>query len=410
MKLWIVGLIAITYLIDLIVTLINDRHSRKPIPAHAQGIYDQERYLKWLSYSMETMRYEIVTKTVMIALMLILLVSGAFGLLEQWTNRLFDHPILQTLAFLGGFGLFSLIVGLPFSYYKTFVIEEKFGFNTTTHKTFFLDLLKGVSLAAVLGGSVIALVQFLYLTFHEQLWRFLLSAWGVLSALVLLFAVLNTKVFVKLFNKLTPLPDDELKEAIQALAAKVGFNVRAISVMDASKRSTKLNAFFSGVGQTREVVLFDTLLEKLDREEILAVLAHELGHAVHRDVPRLLGVQVALLGLYTVLIGGILQTPQLGEAFGVSGGHFGFSLVLFSLLAGPVDLILSLPVNAISRKAEYAADAFAAKMAGISPTLRALRKLAQENLANLNPHSLYVLLHYTHPPIPERLRAVSAQE
>ncbi len=409
MNLWIIGLVTVMYAVDLIVTLINDRHSRQPIPAHAQGIYDSQRYAAWLEYSMATMRHEIVTKTVMVMILLILLLSGAFGALERWTNAWFDHPILQTLAFLGIFGLFSMMVHLPFRYYKTFVIEQKFGFNTTTRKTFFLDLLKGMWLAIGLGGPVVAFLHFLYLTFQERLWLFLISAWLTLGVLVILVVMLSTRVFIKLFNKLTPLPDGELKEAIQALAARVGFNVRAISVMDASKRSTKLNAFFSGLGRTREVVLFDTLLEKLDQDEILAVLAHELGHAVHRDVPRMLTLQIALFGLYVGLIGLILQTPELGQAFGSSGVHFGFSLVLFNILAGPLDLILSIPINALSRKAEYVADAFAARMAGVLPTLGALRKLAQENLANLNPHPLYVLLHYTHPPIPERLRAVSGQ-
>lgn len=406
MQLLILALVAFMYLIDLAVTLINDRYSRQPLPTAARGIYDDERYAQWLDYSLATLRHGILAKTVLTALLLSLLGFGAFGLLERWTNAWFSQPLLQTLAFLGMFGLLSLIVGLPFNYYKTFVIEARFGFNKTTHQTFFIDLLKSILLAVVLGGGVVSLLYFLYTAFIQQLWLFILSAWGALSVIIVVLFVLNTKVFVKLFNKLTPLPDGELKESIQTLARKVGFNVNAISVMDASKRSTKLNAFFSGLGKTREVVLFDTLIEKLKKDEILSVLAHELGHAIHKDVPRLLGAQIAVLGIYAALIGFILQNPALAQAFGLSGVHFGFSLVLFGILSEPLDLLLSLPVNAISRRAEYAADAFAAQLAGAQPTQSALRILAQENLANLNPHPLYILLHYTHPPIPERLRAI----
>lgn len=406
MQALILGLIAVIYLIDLAVTLINDRYSRQPLPEGARGIYDDEKYAKWLDYSMATLRHSILAKTALTALLLALLAFGAFGLLERWTKAWFSQPLLQTLAFLGAFGLLNLIVGLPFRYYKTFVIEEKFGFNKTTHKTFFLDILKSLLLAIVLGGGMVTLLYFLYATFIEQLWLFIGSAWGALSVITIILFILNTKVFVKLFNKLTPLPEGELRNEIEALAGKVGFNIRAISVMDASKRSSKLNAFFSGLGKTREVVLFDTLIEKLKKDEILSVLAHELGHATHKDVPRLMGVQIAVMGIYAALIGFLLQSPALAQAFGLSGVHFGFSVVLFGILSEPLDLLISLPVNVISRRAEYAADAFAAKQTGAPAMMNALRTLAQENLSNLNPHPLYILLHYSHPPIPERLRAI----
>ncbi len=407
MQTLIITLVIVMYAIDLVITLVNDRHSRQPLPPQARGIYDDEKYAKWLDYSLATLRHDILAKTVMTVLLLALLAFGAFGALERWTNDWFGQPLLRTLAFLGAFAILNLIIGLPFSYYKTFVIEEKFGFNTTTHRTFLLDILKGLLLTIVLGGGVVSLLYFLYTRFIEQLWLFIVSAWSALSLPLVLLFMLNTKVFVKLFNKLTPLPEGELRNEIEALARQVGFNVRAISVMDASKRSTKLNAFFSGLGKTREVVLFDTLLEKLNVEEILSVLAHELGHAVHKDALRLLAVQIAVFGLYAGLIGIILQSPELAQAFGLSGVHFGFSLVLFSILAEPIDLLLSIPVNYISRRAEFAADAFAAKMTDARSMSNALRILAQENLANLNPHSLYVLLHYNHPPIPERLRAIA---
>jgi STE24 endopeptidase len=253
---------------------------------------------------------------------------------------------------------------------------------------------------------LVALLNAIYLEFANNLWFFVLYAWVILTIVMIILFVLNTKVFVKIFNKLTPLPEGDLREKIHSLAEKVGFNVKAISVMDASKRSTKLNAFFSGLGKTREVVLYDTLVEKLDDEEILSVLAHELGHAVHKDIPRMLALQIAMFGLYAVVIGFILQSDALAQAFGLSGVHLGFGLLLFSILMAPLDLLISLPVNAISRKAEYAADAFAAKYAGKVSTMKALKLLAQENLANLTPHPVYVKVHYNHPTIPQRLEAI----
>lgn len=409
MQALILGLIIVIYLIDVTVTIINDRHSRQPLPEHTRGIYDDTQYNRWLAYSLANLRHGLLAKTVLTGLLLVLLASGTFGWLERLTSSWFQQPLLQTLAFLGAFGFLNFIISLPFNYYRIFVIEEQFGFNKTTHRTFILDMLKSIALATVLGGVVISLLFLLYTTFSEQLWVFILAAWATLSLIIVVLFALNTRIFVKLFNKLTPLPEGELRDEIEALARQAGFEVRAISVMDASKRSSKLNAFFSGLGRTREVVLFDTLLEKLKKEQILSVLAHELGHAVHKDVPRLLGMQIVVLAIYAVLIGFILQTPALAQAFGLSGVHFGFSLVLFGILAEPLDLLLSFPVNAISRRAEYAADAFAARLAGTEPTASALRILAQENLANLNPHPLYVLLHYTHPPIPERLRAINRQ-
>ena len=403
----IIGLIALMYVIDLVITLINYKNRTQPIPEIARYIYDQEKYTKWLNYFMETMRFEIIVKFVSTALLLGLLIFGFFGYLERITLQWFNHPILQTLAFLGVFGLLSMLISLPFDYYATFVIEEKYGFNKTTHKTFIVDLLKSILVAAVLGGGLVALLNAVYLEFIDHIWWFILYAWVILTIVMIILFVLNTKVFVKIFNKLTPLPDGELRDKIQALAEKVGFSVKAISVMDASKRSTKLNAFFSGLGKTREVVLFDTLVEKLDDEEILSVLAHELGHAVHKDVPKMLAMQILMFGLYAVVIGFILQSASLAQAFGLSGVNLGFSLILFSVLISPLEFLLGFPLNHISRKAEYAADAFATKYVGKEATSGAFKVLAQENLSNLTPHPLYVLVHYNHPTIPQRLEAIS---
>ncbi|MEN6408644.1 MAG: M48 family metallopeptidase [Anaerolineaceae bacterium] len=402
----VIGIIVLMFVFDLAVTLVNYQHRKQPISPIVQDIYDQEKYAKWLNYSMETTRFEIIVNAISTILILCLLVFGVFGILERWTNGWFQNDILRTLSFLGVYFIFSSLINLPFAYYETFVIEEKYGFNKSTPKTFFIDQLKSLLVSAILFGVLLGVLNVLYLTFIDRLWLFILTAWGILSAVIVVINILNTKVFIRIFNKLTPLPDGTLKKRIESLAAKVGFNVTAISIMDASRRSTKLNGFFSGIGKTREVVLFDTLLDRMTEDEIIAVLAHELGHAVHKDIPRQLIRQIFLFGVYAALIGWILQSAEFSQAFGVSGPNFGFSLILFSILISPISLLIGIPLNALSRKAESAADAFSAQYADQKSIFSALRTLAQENLADLNPHPFYVLMHYTHPPLADRLQAI----
>jgi len=405
-KIIVIAIIVLMFIIDLIVSILNYQHRKQPTPQNVKDIYDQEKYQKWLAYSMETMRFGLVTKTFSTLLLIILLLSGAFGWLERLANSWFENPILRNLAFLGVYYLFNMLLGLPFDYYATFVLEEKFGFNKSTRKTFFLDQLKNLLLITVLGGGLVAGLQVPFMMYADRQWLFILTAWVAIAIIMVILFTLN-KLFVKLFNKLTPLPEGALRTKIEALAASVGFKVSAISVMDASRRSTKLNAFFSGLGHTREVVLYDTLVEKMSEEEILAVLAHELGHAVHKDVPKILLQQILMIGAYLALFGLVAGNNALAQAFGLSGAHFGFSLLLFSILISPLDLLLDIPLNFLSRKAEYAADAFSADLVDKGAIQGALRILAQENLANLNPHPLYVLLHYSHPPLAERLAAIA---
>ncbi len=405
MKILILSIVIVMFIIDVVVSLINYRHRTQPIPENVRDVYDAEKYDKWLRYSMETLRFGLLTRTISTLLTLLLLAFGAFGWLERLTNTWFAHPILQTLAFLGVYGLFTFLISIPFDYYSTFVLEEKYGFNKSTHKTFWLDQLKNLVLFAILGCGLVAGMHALYLNFADRIWFFILLAWLSISFVILALFFIN-KVFVRIFNKLTPLPEGDLKTRIQTLARQVGFRVNAISVMDASRRSTKLNAFFSGLGKTREVVLYDTLVEKMGEEEIVSVLAHELGHAVHKDVPRMLLEQIVVFGVYLLGFAWVAQNTGLAQAFGLSDAHFGFSLLLFSILISPLDLLLTFPLNYLSRKAEYAADAFAVEQTSGQGIANALRILAQENLANLNPHPLYVLLHYNHPPLSQRLSAI----
>ncbi len=402
----IVGLIIIMFALDLVFSLLNYNYRKNPIPENVNDIYDQEQYSKWLNYTMETMRFGLIKKTLNTAIMLVLLIAGFFGTLEGWTTSWMSSPTLQTLVFLGIIIVGTSIINIPFDYYATFVIEEKYEFNKTKKKTFYIDLFKNLLVTIVLIGGLIALISFLYITFVDHLWLFVLTAWVALVIIIILMFILTTKVFVKLFNKLSPLPEGELRTKIEALATQVGFQVKAISIMDASKRSTKLNAFFSGLGKTREVVLYDTLVEKLSEDEILAVLAHELGHAMHKDAPKMILQRAFIFGIYALILGLIMQSASLGTAFGLSGIHLGFGLILFSILIEPLDFLLGIPLNYLSRKAEYAADSFSTKYVDKKHMISALRILVKENYANLNPHPLFILLHYSHPAASERLGAI----
>lgn len=400
-------IIVIMFILDTTVSLLNVSYRKKPLPENVKDLYDEAKYKKWLGYTMDKLSLELIGKTISTILMIGLLVFGFFPALEQFTQTLSSDLTFQSLVFVALFMGIHVILGLPFDWIDTFRIEAKYGFNKTSVKIFWLDQLKGLILGGLLTSVLVTLLSVLYLTFKDSLMTFIVGLWALVSVLMIVLFILNTKVFVRLFNKLQPLEDGSLKDKIHALSVKAGFEVKAIFVMDASKRSTKLNAFFSGLGKTREVVLFDTLRAKMNDDQILGVLAHELGHAKHRDTLRMLVIQILVLGVYALGLGLVLSSPSLYEQFGLSQIHPGFAVVLFSVLIEPVSLLIGIPVNALSRSAEYKADAYAVSMTSKETLSEVMRILAQENLANLNPHPLTVLLRYTHPPLSLRLKAIA---
>ncbi|BCR36770.1 M48 family metallopeptidase [Mariniplasma anaerobium] len=406
MHIVIIALIASMYVIDLVLNILNVKHSRLELPDNVKNIYDEEVYKKWASYNQEHLRFGIIQKSVFTALILGLLLFKVFGIFESIALNVTHSEILQTWIFLVIYLAIQTFIGIPFEYIDTFKIEEKYGFNKTTKKTFVIDQIKSFLLASLLFGALVAGLQGLYLAFIDSIWVFVLLAWVFLAVVMIIMFLLNTKVFVKLFNKLTPLEDGSLKEKIDKLANELGFEVEKISVMDASKRSSKLNAFFSGLGKTRDVVLYDTLIEKLSEEQVLAVLAHELGHATYKDTTKMLFQNILTFGLYALVIGLIMQSPSVYTAFGLEGVFFGFGLILFTILMGPISILLGMLTNGWSRKIEYRADGFAKKYVGQEHMIGALEVLARENFSNLNPHPLYVKLFYNHPTISERISSL----
>jgi STE24 endopeptidase len=399
----VVGLMTLMFLVNVTIALLNFSYRNKPLPANVKDILTGDALKKSKAYFTENTLYSLVRGIFSYLLFVALFVAGFFPWVAQITESMTDNTLLQSLLFFIILIILSTLVNAPFNYYRTFSIETRYGFNKTTKKLFFSDLLRNIALSSILTAGIGVLLHAIYLGLGNA---FVWVAWLTLSVVIVLLFTLNTKVFIKIFNKLTPLPEGSLKTNINALANQTGFKAKAIYSMDASKRSSKLNAFFSGFGPIREIALFDTLISKLKEREILAVLAHEIGHAKHFDELRLLAQQILVFGLYAFLISVIVSDVNLAQAFGFSTPFFAFGLILFSILVEPIDFLIGLPQNYLSRKAEYAADAFAVKQGFKKEMVSALKVLQKENMGNLTPHPLQVLLTYSHPPMTQRLAAI----
>ena len=409
MYLLVIGIILFTYILQTTISYLNARQKGLEIPENVKDIYDEKRYKEWLAYSKANTRFGLVSRTISVSVLLILLSFDA-ALLQLMADVAFltDNGWLQTLIFLGVYQGLSFVISSILSYYQTFKIEEDFGFNKTTKKTFISDKIKQLLLTIILGGGLVTGLYFLFEGFKDELLLFVVSLWVSIMVILALISYLNTAVFVKIFNKIEPLEDGELKSKIEALADEIGFKVKAISKMDASRRSTKLNAFFSGFGKQKEIVLFDTLLEKMTDEEILSVLAHEFAHGKHKDVQRMFIEQALQIALFSALVFLVLTTESLYTAFGFDSIFFGFGLILFTILTSPLDLVLSPITMALSRKAEYKADAYSVSLLGKESMISALKRLAKESLSDLNPHPFVVFMYYSHPPMSLRIAAIDS--
>ncbi|TVP96429.1 MAG: M48 family peptidase [Acholeplasmatales bacterium] len=403
----IIGILLVVYAVELWLAVLNLRQRNKPLPENVADIFDEERYRTWRNYQSETYRLMFIGKSLRLLVLLALLALGGFAYFVELAESVSGNAYVQTLVFLGLYQVIVLLIGWPLSYYRTFSIDERYGFNRSTKKLFVIDKIKGVVLLVVLGGGLVLLFQVIF-SQVDNIVLFAVIAWAVAFAIVTLIAYLYTAVFVKIFNKIDPLPEGELREKIEALADTIGFKVKAISQMDASKRSTRLNAFFSGFGKNKDIVLFDTLIEKMETDQILAVLAHEFAHGKHKDVQRMFIQQALVFALYTALVAVVLQTEALYTAFGLNGIFFGFALIMFMVLISPIEFLLGVPLSWLSRRAEYRADAFAAGYLGASSMIGALKVLAKEDLADLNPHPYLVTAYYSHPPMSLRIGALEA--
>ncbi len=399
----IYGLIIIGFVFNTWLSILNYKNRNAKIPEEVEDVYDEEKYQKWLKYNMETFRFSSIVSVINIIIFLLMLIFGVYVFFNDVALNMSSNATTQIVIFIGLYYLVSFVIGLFTSYYSAFTIEEKYGFNKMTKKTFIFDKIKGLVLMAIFGGGIVVLV---YTIYDKAGQLFFLYTWIALVTILLLVNILYTKLIIPLFNKLTDLPDGELKDAILSLAKKVGYEVSQISVMDASKRSSKLNAFFSGFGKFKKIVLYDTLVDKMSTEEVVSVLAHEIGHNKHKHIIFNL-VQMALtLLIYIGAFALILGTDVFSTAFGFDSANFGFSIILFSVLMSPFSILLGLVTSYFSRKHEYQADRFAAIHNGKGHIESSLKVLSRENFSNLTPHPLYVKLTYSHPPTVDRIRAI----
>jgi STE24 endopeptidase len=328
-----------------------------------------------------------------------------FAFVNNVVLQITDNYILQTLLFFGICYAATFILSLPFTIYETFVIEKKYGFNTTTPRIFIMDILKSLLLTILISGGLLALIVYIYTLTSTWFW---LLAWFSLAAFSLFMGVFYSTLIVPLFNKQAPLEEGELKTAIMNFAEKTGFNISNIFVIDGSKRSTKANAYFTGLGKRKRVVLYDTLIQEMSVDEIVAVLAHEIGHYKKKHILYSLILSTFTTGLMLFLLSVVINNPVLYKALGSEHSSFQLGLIVFGILYSPLSLVIGLVANYFSRKNEFAADRFAKENFEAASLASALKKLSVKNLSNMMPHPAYVFFHYSHPPLLERLEKIES--
>lgn len=392
-----------TFVVSNTLSILNYKHRFKPIPEVVQDIYNEEEYKKWHAYSMENFKFGMIVRAISFTLILILLGVKAFPAFQTIAENITQNEYLQIWIFFAVFITISFIISKILSYYDTFTIEEKYGFNKTTKKTFFMDLIKGYILRLVFMGGLVVGLFALYNNFGIL---FYVYGWVALVGLILIINMIYVPVLVPIFNKVTPLEDGDLKVAIEEFATSVGYQVSKISVMDASRRSSRLNAFFTGFGKFKHIVLYDTLIEKMNTEEIVAVLAHEIGHNKHKHIIFNLFTSVMQLAAYFGLLMLILSNEGFSTQFGFNGVHFGFSIIIFMEMLSAFEVFVAPALNGLSRKAEYQADRYAATKYKKEPMITALKVLTKENFSNLTPHPFFVKMRYSHPPVADRIQAI----
>jgi STE24 endopeptidase len=401
----ILAILVVQYLVHLLLEYLNARQFKSEVPSELSDVFDETEYRKSQSYKKTNYRFGLFSDGFSLVATLCFLWFGGFEWVDGLTRSFSENTIPMALLFFGIIVLGSTIIGLPFSYYKTFVIEETYGFNKTTKKLFFLDKLKGGVLTLIFGGGLLSLFILFYQWTGPRFW---LYAWILIGAVILFMNLFYSRLIVPLFNKQTPLHDGSLKNAIENYAQKVGFELKNIFVIDGSKRSTKANAYFSGFGKEKRITLYDTLINDLNEEEIVAVLAHEVGHYKRKHIIFNLMVSLALMGFTLYILSLFINNPEISRAIGVSTPSFHAGLVGFALLYSPISEITGLAMNYLSRKFEFQADDYAKTTFSAPPLVSSLKKLSKNNLSNLTPHPAYVFVHYSHPPLVERIRNLKA--
>ena len=403
----IIAIISIEFIIDQFLDYLNNKKLNDPIPDELADIYDQETYQKQQSYNKEKSKFSDITSVFSFVLLLAFLSLDGFALVDELARSFSNHPIVISLVFFGLIFIANDIISIPFEYYATFVIEEKYGFNKMTKKTFVTDKLKGYLLTIIIGGGILALLMLFYQEVKDDFWWY---AWILISIFSILMNMFYARLIVPLFNKQTPLEDGELKDKIRAFADKTGFQLQNVYIIDGSKRSTKANAYFSGFGREKRITLYDTLINDLDNDEIVAVLAHEIGHYKKKHIIVNLIISILVTGLTLWLLSLFIGNPLLANALGVDKPSFHIGLVAFGILYSPISTITGLLMNILSRKFEYQADHFAQSTYNAQDLINALKKLTRKSFSNLTPHPAYVFMNFSHPSLYQRVKAMNENE
>ena len=399
----LISILIISFIVDKVLDALNAKHYKDPIPPELSDVYEEEDYLKSQNYKKANDRFSSIASSISLVVTLFFFYLDGFAFVDEWARTFSDNTIIIALLFFGSIMFVSDLLSTPFNYYHTFIIEEKFGFNKTTLKTFLVDKIKGWLMSAILGGLLLSIIIWFYEAVGSNFW---LYAWGIIAVFVFFINMFYARLIVPLFNKQTPLSDGSLKTKIQDYAQKVGFKLDKIVVIDGSKRSTKANAYFSGFGSEKRVTLFDTLIKDLEEEEIVAVLAHEVGHYKRKHILFNLIISILIMGFTFWLLSLFIGNPILSEALNVASPSFHIGLIAFGILYSPISELTGLIMNFISRIFEYQADNYAKETFDAAPLISGLKKLNKNSLSNLTPHPAYVFVYYSHPTLLQRYHNV----
>lgn len=399
----ILATLAIDFVLNLVADYYNLQSLDEGLPEEFSDVYDEDTYEKSQVYTKERTRFGILTSVFNLVLLLVFWFAGGFNWLDEIVRSWELGLIWTGLAYIGILILAKSILSLPFSIYSTFVIEEKYGFNKTTPKTFVLDLLKGLALGVILGGPLLAGILAFFTFIDQYAW---LYAWGAVTAFTLFIQFVAPTWIMPIFNDFEPLKEGDLRQKIRDYADKVNFAMEGVYVMDGSKRSSKSNAFFTGFGKNKRIALYDTLIENHTEDELVAVLAHEIGHYKKKHIIKNMGISILQTGIMFFLLSAFLNTSGLYEAFYMEQMSVYAGLIFFGMLYAPIDMIVSVFMQVLSRKYEFEADRFASTTYRGEPMVDALKKLSKDNLSNLTPHPFYVFLNYSHPPVLQRIKAI----
>ena len=397
----LITILLIKFVIDSVLNHLNAKHFNDTLPNDVSDVYEINEYQKSQSYKKTNHNFSKITSLFSLITTLLFFFFNGFSIVDEIARGFSNNIIIITLIFFGIIIIGSDIISIPFSLYKTFVIEEKFGFNKSTKKLFFLDKIKGLLMTIILGGSILSIITWFYEFTGNYFWIY---TWLLITTFSVFLNMFYSKLIVPLFNEQTILEEGDLKNEIVKYVNSVGFKANNIYVLNGSKRSTKANAYFSGFGNQKRITLYDTLINDLENNEIVAVLAHEVGHYKRKHILYNLTSSIILTGFALFVLSLFIKTPVLSLALGVSLPSFHIGLIAFGILYSPVSQILGIFMNYMSRKFEYQADNYAKNTFSASPLISSLKKLSKNSLSNLTPHYLYVFFHFSHPTLLDRIK------